>query len=190
MSLDNADKYKLVDKDFHDKLESAVYYAQSQCTDSTYDGYYGDPYYGNMFIWSIGKHILCNGLYVYTVLCRDWYRKNDNIYSTYAKYRYGYHDYDMGVDIVNPYPYANKDGICPKLITIFSTNPLNKEDIHSAITYKDIDFLIPDNLEKVILIYSKTEISLKKYRQNYVYLTYFDYILYFLFINTNFIINW
>lgn len=140
----------------HEQLERAVKNAQNKCDSDTYVGYYGDE--DDIYIneWDIIEHKLSNGLHVYTVVCPEWHNVNDNVYCYGIRSNKYNNNLKKEIDYVTPYPHTNrKYGLT--IITVLSLHPLDEwYNIYMTRKYKDINFMIPEESEKAVLIYSNS----------------------------------
>ena len=162
MSLDQRNK-----EEIYEQLERAVQIAQKRCNENTYKGRYGESEYINE--WDIIEHVLSNGLHVYTVVCPEWHSVQD------TEYFYGYRSNGYNKDIKNninyysPYPHIDYADSGLTIITVLSPYPLSKIDnINMTIRYKDINFMIPEEADKAVLIYNKSREE-EKIKESYRY---------------------
>ncbi len=136
----------------HRQLKSAVKNALEQCNINTYNYCYSNRYKKEWDTneWEIIEHVLSNGLYVYTVLCPN---------CDYSYYSYGkWYDYDIKkeIDHYKPYPHTNyaKSGII--ITTVLSPYSLSDNNINKTIRNRDINCMIPDEVERAVLIHCKS----------------------------------
>lgn len=144
-----------VKEEIYEQLKCAVKHAQRQCNSITYNSFFGDPYFEYLEEWHVIEHILSNGLCVYTVVSPDWYNANATIYyKGYRRYS-GEGDLRRRINYCKPYPYINQKGSRLTITTVISPYPLYwSENIGMTRYYKNINFMIPEEAEKPVLIYN------------------------------------